>query len=101
MVFLCPRQPSKIVDVIIVHVQPLQSPPPSLWRRRREAVHHLLECQSRSSSLVEVSYLQLEAETAYDTGVDEFSALDYVIVQVLGLRIATRAVWRHLWADDF
>ena len=92
MGFLCSRHPSKIVDVNIVHVQPLQSPPPSLWRRRREAVHHLLECQSGRWSLVKVFHLQLETETAYDTRLDEFSALEYVKVQVLGLRIATCAV---------
>ena len=96
MVFFCLRQPRKVVSVDVVHVQPLQSPPPSLWRRRREAVLHLLECQLGSSGLVEVLYLKLEAETAYDTGLDEFSALKYVKVQVLGLRIATHAVWRHL-----
>ena len=34
---------------------------------------------------MKIFYLQLEAETAYDTGLDEFSVLDYVKVQVLGL----------------
>lgn len=36
-------------------------------------------------------YLQLEDEAAYDAGLGLVSVLDYVRVQVLGLRIAAHA----------
>ena len=65
-----------LVGVNVVHVQLLQSPPPSLWRRRREAVRHLGQGQSRFLSPVEATYLQLVEDVAYDTRLGVVSVLD-------------------------
>lgn len=70
------RQPSNVVGVNIVHVQPLRSPPPSLWRRRREAVRHLLRGQSRYLSPIAAMYLQSANDVTYDTRLGVVSVLE-------------------------